>query len=117
MNQINVIYPYKHQGLWVFDDANVGLNKEPFVGGADIIIDVLTSKITDPHRGFTLLFSANQFAGYQHRIEWLRQENGGNVYLSPEIGIEGWLCPALFRYFDTAPRTIYIRIEPRALDI
>jgi hypothetical protein len=34
-NSIFVIKPYKWEGLWVFDDANVGLVKEPFVGGAD----------------------------------------------------------------------------------
>ena len=30
-NSIFVIKPYKWEGLWVFDDANVGLVKEPFV--------------------------------------------------------------------------------------
>jgi hypothetical protein len=25
MNTINVISPYKHHGVWVFDDARVGL--------------------------------------------------------------------------------------------
>jgi hypothetical protein len=34
-NSIIVIKPYKWEGLWVFDDANVRLVKEPFVGGAD----------------------------------------------------------------------------------
>ena len=31
MNEINVISPYKHHGMWVFDDPDVGLNREPFV--------------------------------------------------------------------------------------
>jgi hypothetical protein len=39
MNVINVIAPYKHQGMWVFDDPRVGLVQEPFVAGADTIID------------------------------------------------------------------------------
>ena len=30
-NALNVIYPYKCEGLWVFDDPRVGLDKEPFV--------------------------------------------------------------------------------------
>jgi hypothetical protein len=34
MNEINVIAPYKHQGMWVFDDSRVGLVQEPFVVGA-----------------------------------------------------------------------------------
>lgn len=35
MNSILVMSPYKHQGMWVFDDGRVGLVQEPFVAGAD----------------------------------------------------------------------------------
>ena len=34
MNQINIIKPYRWNGAWVFDDADVGLNREPLVAGA-----------------------------------------------------------------------------------
>jgi hypothetical protein len=27
--------------------------------------------------------------------------------------MEGWLCPALLKYFPTAPREIYIKVEPK----
>ena len=37
MNTIVAIYPYKHEGLWVFDDDRVGLVREPFISGADTI--------------------------------------------------------------------------------
>ena len=33
-NSIFVIKPYKWNGMWVFDDERVGLDKEPFVAGA-----------------------------------------------------------------------------------
>ena len=39
MNAIIVIHPYKYEGMWVFDDSKVGLVQEPFVSGADTIID------------------------------------------------------------------------------
>ena len=26
---------------------------------------------------------------------------------------EGWLCPALFRYFAKAPKELYVKAEPR----
>lgn len=39
MNAINIIAPYKHRGMWVFDDERVGLHQEPFVAGADTMID------------------------------------------------------------------------------
>jgi hypothetical protein len=25
--------------------------------------------------------------------------------------MEGWQCPALFRYFETAPRELYVKAE------
>jgi hypothetical protein len=28
--------------------------------------------------------------------------------------MEGWLCPALFKYFEKAPKEIYIKAEPMA---
>jgi hypothetical protein len=27
--------------------------------------------------------------------------------------MEGWLCPALFKYFPSAPREIYVKVEPK----
>lgn len=27
------IFPYRHDGLWVFDDDSTGLRQEPFVSG------------------------------------------------------------------------------------
>jgi hypothetical protein len=37
MNSLLVIHPYKHDGVWVFDDPAVGLGKEPFVAGAEVL--------------------------------------------------------------------------------
>jgi hypothetical protein len=33
MNAIRVIHPFRHEGLWIFDDETVGLRQEPFVSG------------------------------------------------------------------------------------
>jgi len=33
-------------------------------------------------------------------------------YRAEDKGTEGWLCPALFRYFDTAPESLYVKAEP-----
>jgi hypothetical protein len=27
--------------------------------------------------------------------------------------MEGWICPAMFRYYKTAPKTLYVKAEPR----
>jgi hypothetical protein len=45
MNELHVIAPFKHHGMWVFDDPKVGLAQEPFVAGADTIIDGMTQNI------------------------------------------------------------------------
>ena len=42
MNAVSVISPYRLEGAWVFDDASAGLVREPFICGADKILDVLT---------------------------------------------------------------------------
>ena len=55
MNAINVISPYKHHGMWVFDDARVGLAQEPFVSGADTWIDRVVADIPNAENGFTLV--------------------------------------------------------------
>ena len=114
MNAINVIAPYKHHGMWVFDDERVGLDKEPFVAGADTLIDHIAASVPDAANGFVLIFSATPFPGHQHRFDWLRaDDDGGNWYYSDEFGMEGWLCPALFKYFEEAPKRIYVQAKPR----
>jgi hypothetical protein len=47
-------------------------------------------------------------------FEWRRTDLGGNWYYSRDLGIEGWLCPALFRYFEAAPERIYAQFKPKA---
>ena len=54
------------------------------------------------------------FAGDTLKLEWRRSEYGGNYYYSPKYEMEGWLCPALFKYYKEAPQEIYIRGEPIA---
>jgi len=108
-----IIAPYKHQGMWVFDDPAVGLEKEPFVAGIDTMIDKITADIPAAHLGFRAVFSAAPFPGHTEKLEWRREESGGNWYYNDRYKMEGWLCPALFKYFSTAPREIYVKVEPR----
>ena len=113
MNSIGLIAPYKHEGMWVFDDPAVGLCREPFVAGIDKMIDQLVSSIPNSEDGFRLLFSASPFPGYAVEIDWRREEYGGNWYYSSQFDMEGWLCPALFKYFDKAPSKLYVRAESK----
>ena len=111
MNEINVIAPYKYLGMWVFDDPKVGLVQEPFVGGADTLIDRMVDAIPNPESGFAMVFSAKSFPGHQYRFEWRGPEGSGNLYHSPDFNMDGWLCPALLRYFENPPMELYVQIK------
>jgi len=115
MNAIAVIRPYKYLGLWVFDDERAGLVREPFVAGADVLIDrALAAKGIHGDNGFLLTFSAGEFPGYDYRFTWLREGDGGNWYESEDFRTEGWLCPALFKYFDQAPGALYAKFDAQS---
>ena len=110
-NVIQVISPYWHHGTWVFDDPDRGLTKEPFVSGVPEMINALVTDIPDARSGFRLLFSSGPFPGYQKEFTLSHPEYGGNWYRCDDPQLEGWLCPALFKYFDKAPQKIYARAE------
>ena len=111
-NAIMVIAPYWYNGTWVFDDASVGLRREPFVAGVPEMIDALVKDVPEAKQGFRLLFSANPFPGYGKKLTWLRGDGLGNFYRLDDPPVEGWICPALFRYYKTPPKTIYVKAEP-----
>ncbi|MBA7477313.1 hypothetical protein ES703_77065 [subsurface metagenome] len=110
-NAIMVIAPYWYQGTWVFDDESVGLSKEPFVAGVPEMIDNLVKAIPNARSGFRLIFSSAPFPGYQRELTWVREEYDGNWYKVGSQQMEGWLCPALLRYFDKAPEKLYVKVK------
>jgi hypothetical protein len=112
-NALFVIQPYRWKGLWVFDDARVGLEREPFVAGMPEIIDLAVQEIPNAAQGFLLIFSAHPFPGATVELDWVREELGGNWYRWNAHAMEGWLCPALFKYFATAPRKLYAQARPQ----
>jgi hypothetical protein len=110
-NAIMVIAPYRYNGTWVFDDPSAGLKREPFVAGVPEMIDVLVKDVPNSQEGFRLLFAANPFPGYQKKLAWLRGDQGGNYYKLDDPPLEGWICPAMFRYYKDAPPNLYIKAE------
>jgi hypothetical protein len=113
-NALMVIFPYYYENTWVFDDPDVDLVKEPFVFGVPEMIDDLVKNIPNAKQGFKLIFSKSPFPSYQRKLTWIRGEYEGNWYtISGEE--EGWLCPALFKYFNKAPKVIYVKAESKEL--
>lgn len=112
-NAMQVVAPYRHAGTWVFDDPATGLVQEPFVAGVPEMIDVLVQDIPGATNGFRLLFAAQPFPGFQKKLTWLRGDMGGNYYRMEDPVMEGWICPAMFRYYQTAPKEIYVKAEAK----
>jgi hypothetical protein len=124
------IYPYLlGNSCWVFDDERTGLKEEAFVLGMSEMISRVVEARSIPRAaaGFALTFDE---APFQHDVElrWLAPTKAaaalhyrptdipafGNWYKADVLGQEmiGWLCPALFLYFNQAPKTIYAKAEP-----
>ena len=113
-NSMMVIFPYRDHGTWMFDDASVGLHREPFVSGIPEMIDLLVQDIAGAERGFRLVFSAQPFPGHQVEVQRTREEYGGAWYRWAAHNRDGWLCPALLKYFPTPPEKLYCKAEPLA---
>lgn len=75
------------------------------------ILDDLVRDIPQADRGFRLLFSGEPFPGYQAEYEKAEAEYGGGWYRT-SAGQRGWLCSALFKYFEQAPEKLFVRAEP-----
>lgn len=109
MNAINIIHPYKYNGQWVFDDKSKELDKEPFVAGADTLIDMLTNNA----KKCTIVFSEINFPDATEVIE--NENPGGDgkngTFYSHSSLPQLWLCPALLKYFKFPPEKIYFQIK------
>lgn len=112
-NSIPDLYPYKHEGLWVFDDPDAGLRGEPLISGAGTMVDRMTAGITGADQGFRLQFSPTPLPGPTVKLEWRRSESGGNCYWCQQMELESCLCPALFKYFTEPPKELYVRAEQK----
>lgn len=117
-NSILTLYPYKSYGTWVFDDAATGLVREAFVQGIPEILEKALEDagipLDEAEDGCSLVFSKNKFPDAAVVLTRLdgdkyNQTLEGNWYESQD-GLKGWLCPALFCYFQEAPEKIYCKV-------
>lgn len=119
MNSIFVISPYKQNGMWVFDDPARDLVQEPFVAGADDVIELATQGIPDAERGFNLVFADFPFPGHQIELKMVKPDAAepegdliGTTYFCEQLGLEAWLCPALNKYYPVSPESIFAQFRP-----
>jgi len=120
-NSVMTLELYRYHGNWVFDDDNFGLVAEAFVSGMSEIIDkmIIEKFGEDLHeKGCVITISASGFPNSDAVIHRLKDENGewveeygGNWYEYRQYDMQGWLCPALFHYFKSAPDCIYAKVD------
>jgi len=107
-NTLQVLHIYNFNGTYVFDDASTGLVREPFVDGIPEIFEYL---LNGPVENFTAIFSASPFPGAQAQLKKVEPQFGGTIYQLDGTEMQGWLCPALFKYFAIAPEVIYAQFK------
>jgi len=112
-NSLFTINPYIFNNMWVFDDEAVGLVKEAFVAGADLLLDVVQNRFG---RGFSLTFSNQELPEYDYCLDYQGEGVGkGSDFIEQTTKIKAWLCPALFLYYDKAPEKLYVKVKPNTV--
>lgn len=127
MNIMNIIMPYRHPDspdIWVFDDEARELDREPFIGEANQLLDYADEQL-DGKGKLVVFFRADHDLEpighhYDHvaiELKLVTIDEGGSTYTGV---IEGgptlqqvWLCPALLKYFATPPPTFHAMVVRR----
>lgn len=113
-NALLVIEPYRSGKTgWRFDEPRLHLKGEPFILGIPEMIDKMVEGIPGSDKSVRLIFSQREFPGWQFRLDHRRAQDAGNWYYNEKCQMEGWLCPALFKFFPRAPQHIYAKAEAR----
>ena len=118
-NAIHMIHPYKSDGVWMFDDKRKNISREPFVSGADEILDF----ISEYEQKCVLLFSGDRFPGCTFRLNKTYDEGKGAWYSLCQLAQNknckditnikhGWLCAVVTYYFNgSVPKEIYVQVK------
>jgi hypothetical protein len=107
-NALFTIFPYKKGGQWMYDDESVDVYEEPFVAGADDLLDLLSNGKDE----CTVIFSSSPFPGHQYKFgKMVKEGDSGTFYYSEEHKMEFWLCSVLNLYYPTSPNELYVKIK------
>lgn len=103
-NSLYIIYPYKQNGIWMFDDKERDIKGEAFVAGADTVLDKLCKGRVD----CTIVFSHIKFPSAKLTAKYISGDiTSGTDYYCPEVEQNLWLCPTLGAYYNYSPEIIY----------
>lgn len=82
-NASNIIFPDKDNGVWVFDDPNDGLAREPFVADTDRMIDGSWPIVRTLPADSSSLSPPGHFLAIG-TVGLARDDGGGNWYRSEQ---------------------------------
>ena len=112
-NQINVLHIFKEDGVWMFNDGDIDIYKEPFISSMNPIIesmvkgDKFIAFISKDPMPYTLILDR-----IDKRQKWLNNNiDMIGHYKLRGTKLIGWLCPCLLNYFTDYPKEIYVKIE------
>lgn len=106
-NALFTIFPYKKNNQWMFDDESRGILMEPFVAGADTLLEKLSGGRVE----ITAIFSTTEFKGWQVVLDKVDGDENGTDFHCPQYNHDLWLCPALWAYIQPSPEKIYVQIK------
>lgn len=85
--------------------------QEPFVSGVPETIDDLARDIPDVGVEFSAVVVIPAISELSAYAAWVREEMGGNWCKANDPPTEGWVWPALFRYFARPPTEFFVMAE------
>lgn len=109
-NSIFRILTRREDGLWVFDDGRFGVVAQPFVFGADLILEKMAAESGVQGERLNAVFAAFPFPGSEHTLKFVREETEGFMYRWEEQNLQGWLSPSLLNYFNEPPDKIFLQL-------
>jgi hypothetical protein len=101
------VHVYRLDGDWYMDDPEKEIILEELIRGMPEIIEHLVGKRTDR---FICTFSEQARLGKSAALEKHAESEGGCWYVLKGTSLRGWLCPTIFRYFNTIPAVIYLDV-------
>ena len=106
-NQVNLIKANRDKyGIWWFDDDDLEIFHEVFVGDINFMIDMLV-----PGESECLIYCSKDPIAGQNISLTRRNDLGQGMYQMDGTDVVGWLCPCLLNYLPDYTEHIYARVE------
>jgi hypothetical protein len=111
-NSIQILRPWKEGSTWMFDDEEIGVRREAFVGGASEMITALMDHFgVSPNQDgkIDLIFSHLPFPKAE-QLTFVSGDTGGVIFSWNKM--VAWFCPCFFNYFDrdNVPTNLYAQV-------